>query len=244
MSTFIINLNDTIAMSDSAVVELAKVISTCQSCVQEAETNCNFAVVELGKVIGTCQSCVQEAETNCEDVKIVAIICAAIVLVALIVKWAVCSWKKSEKDAVDAERKAKKEKEKEDSERKQKADLLGKHLDFLKENASKDEKWIEGYKEVIASFKEALQNEIKEYDNMYYHKSVDDKNKIIEILEKQLEYLKDNGSRSNAKAEKEYQRVLAYLIEKSQQNKMNEITQKDILGEQKEGTSSEQTPGK
>ena len=231
-------------MSDSAVVELAKVISTCQSCLHEAGTNCNFAVVELGKVIGTCQPCVKEAETNCEDVIIVAIICAAIVAVAWFAKEVIRYWKDKEIEAKGKEREDIKEKEKEDSERKQKADLLGKHLDFLKENASKDEKWIDGYKEVIASFKEALQNEIKEYDNMYYHKSVDDKNKIIEILEKQMEYLKDSGSRSNAKAEKEYQRVLAYLIEKSQQNKMNEITQKDILGEQKEGTSSEQTPGK
>ena len=45
MSTFIINLNDTIAMSDSAVVELAKVINTCQPCVKEAETTCNDVVI-------------------------------------------------------------------------------------------------------------------------------------------------------------------------------------------------------
>lgn len=38
MSTFIINLNDTIAMSDSAVVELTKVISNCQPYFQEVET--------------------------------------------------------------------------------------------------------------------------------------------------------------------------------------------------------------
>ena len=53
MSTFIINLNDTIAMSDSAVVELAK-------------------------VIGTCQPVMREAETNCQDVWIVVFICAAV----------------------------------------------------------------------------------------------------------------------------------------------------------------------
>ena len=69
MSTFIINLNDTIAMSDSAVVELAKVISTCQPCVQVSKTNCN-------------------------DVIIVAIICVAIVLVAL---FALCGFYYREK---------------------------------------------------------------------------------------------------------------------------------------------------
>lgn len=67
MNTFIINLNDTIAMSDSAVVELAKVISTCQPCVQEAETNCN-------------------------DVKIVAIVCGAIVLLAIIAAIVISLW--------------------------------------------------------------------------------------------------------------------------------------------------------
>ena len=82
MSTFIINLNDTIALSDSAVVELAKVINTCQPCLREVETNCN-------------------------DVKIVAIICIAIVIVALIARCAVLSWKDAEIKAANAEREAK-----------------------------------------------------------------------------------------------------------------------------------------
>lgn len=86
MNTFIINLNDTIAMSDSAVVELAKVISTCQPCVQVAKTNCN-------------------------DVKIVAIICGTVALLAIIAaivisrwhyielkKWEEMETKKAEKD--------------------------------------------------------------------------------------------------------------------------------------------------
>ena len=67
MNTFIINLNDTIAMSDSAIVELAKVISTCQPCVQEAETNCN-------------------------DVKIVAIVCGMVVLLAIIAAIVISLW--------------------------------------------------------------------------------------------------------------------------------------------------------
>ena len=39
MNTFIINLNDTIAMCDSLGVALAKAINTSQPCFQETETN-------------------------------------------------------------------------------------------------------------------------------------------------------------------------------------------------------------
>ena len=60
MSTFIINLNDTVAMSDSAVVELAKVINTCQPSVQEVQTSNN-------------------------DVKIAVIVCASVILVTFII---------------------------------------------------------------------------------------------------------------------------------------------------------------
>ena len=108
MSTFIINLNDTMAMSDSAVVELAKVISTCQSCVQEAETNCNSAVVGLGKVIGTCQPCVQETETNCCDVIIVVAICVTIFFVVGLVAWVLKIWIAGKKELLMEELQQKK----------------------------------------------------------------------------------------------------------------------------------------
>lgn len=49
MSTFIINLNDTIAMSDSAVMELSKAVSACQPYIQE--TQANWADVEIAKLI-------------------------------------------------------------------------------------------------------------------------------------------------------------------------------------------------
>ena len=71
MNTFIINLNDTIAMSDSAMVELAK-------------------------VMGTCRPCVQEAEKNCHDVTIVAIICGAVVLLAIIAAIVITIWHNKE----------------------------------------------------------------------------------------------------------------------------------------------------
>ena len=67
MSTFIINLNDTIAMSDSAMVELANVISNWHPYLQEVETNDN-------------------------DVKIVAIICGAIILLAIIAAIVITLW--------------------------------------------------------------------------------------------------------------------------------------------------------
>jgi uncharacterized protein HemX len=59
MNTFIVMLNDTVALSDSTLIELAKV------------TNSNYP-------------CIQEAATNYDDVKIVYITCLAIVLVVLI----------------------------------------------------------------------------------------------------------------------------------------------------------------
>ncbi len=59
MSTFIINLNDTVALSDSTLIELAKVVNSNQQYVQDAAT-------------------------NYDDVRIVFIICVVIILVVLI----------------------------------------------------------------------------------------------------------------------------------------------------------------
>ena len=87
MSTFIINLNDTIALSDFAVVELAKVINTCQPCVQVAETNCN-------------------------DVLIVGIICIAIIAVAFFAQRTILKWK--EKEEKESEESIAKRKQKAD----------------------------------------------------------------------------------------------------------------------------------
>jgi len=96
------------------------------------------AVVELAKVINTCQPCVKEAQTNCNDVWIVVVICATFVIVALIVKWAIWSWQKA---AIKAEKDewAKKESEEKIAERKQKADALRKLLDFLEKNTTTGE---------------------------------------------------------------------------------------------------------
>lgn len=67
MNTYIINLNDTIAMSDSLSVELVKDVNTCQPCFQEAET-------------------------NLQDVWIAGFICATMVLVVGLVVWVLCIW--------------------------------------------------------------------------------------------------------------------------------------------------------
>lgn len=145
MSTFIINLNDTITMSDSAVVELAKVINTCQPCVQEAGTSCN-------------------------DVWIAGIICLAIVLVALIAKWAICSWKDAEANVLKEERLEKVRKEKEETQRKMLHNLIEKRIDALKDRAVTKDK--DGK---ITGYKESTSDDFKAYDKAlieYIGKSV------------------------------------------------------------------------
>lgn len=59
MGIFIINLNDTVALCDSTIIELTKVVNTCQPCIHEAETTCN-------------------------DVKIVGIICGTIIFLSIL----------------------------------------------------------------------------------------------------------------------------------------------------------------
>ena len=110
MNTFIINLNDTTALSDSVVAKIIKL--------SEAS-----------------QPVVTEAGTNWADFAIVGIICLAIVAVALIAKCAVLSWKKAEIAFKEKERNDKEAKEEKDETRKQKANLLNKLLDFQKELA-------------------------------------------------------------------------------------------------------------
>lgn len=76
-------------------------------------------------------SCDHVMETSCNDVFVVGIICTTIVLVALIAKWAVWSWKDAEVSSKEKERKDTREKEKEESYRKQRAELLNKKLSAL-----------------------------------------------------------------------------------------------------------------
>ena len=74
------------------------------------------------KVVDNCQPCVQEAETNRQDVAIVFLICATIVVIALITKCTVLSWKSKGIKAEENQRKFQQENEKIESERKQAAD--------------------------------------------------------------------------------------------------------------------------
>lgn len=205
MSTFVLNPNDTLVLGDSVFAK----------------------VVKLSDVY---QSVVIDAETNVCDWYIVATICGAIIFVAFIACHAVLSWKEKEIQANSGERDFKKEKEEIDAIRKQKSALLDKFLDSLKEGALKDDKWIQDYKEVLVGFKESLQKETtgtSGVNNIVIPET--DKSQIVKILEKQMEFLKEKASISNAKAEKEYKQVLAYLIEMSQHNKMEEISRKDFL---------------
>lgn len=109
MGTFIVNLNDTIVLSDTVCVKVAKAAEVCKLLVEK------------------------EAETNCNDVKIVAYICGAIVLVALFGLIAVVYWKEREIGNAEKERTAKATKEKEECNRKTNAGLLDKKLEILKE---------------------------------------------------------------------------------------------------------------
>lgn len=84
-----------------------------------------------GRLVPVFQQTV-EAETSCNDVKIVGIICATIVLVALIVKCGFLIWKYIEIDAAKRERVNKNEKELSESQRRQNSDLQDKLLDFLR----------------------------------------------------------------------------------------------------------------
>jgi hypothetical protein len=112
MSTIVVNPGDVIVVNDSIAVKMSKVTEILQPVVQGAET-------------------------NCEDVMIAAFICIAIVLVVLIVRWTICSWKNAEIKAVNVGQ-LDKESDADIAERKQKADALNKLLDYLAKNTTEE----------------------------------------------------------------------------------------------------------
>lgn len=143
--TYILNPNDTIVLSDSIVM----------------------------KVTDAYQACVNKAETNCNDVKIVFIICAAIVLVALIAMGIVWLRKWFELKILKEEFENKKKKEEEDSIRKQEATLLEKKLEILKDlcygkiekkkdNNSSIQEYLKTIDKEIKALKECSQTQEKE----------------------------------------------------------------------------------
>lgn len=135
MNAIILNLNDTTALSDSAVVELVKAVNACQSRVMETETSCN-------------------------DVIIAAIVCVAIVLVALIAKWAVWSWREAEIRILREIREEKTRNEQIEVKRKMLHTLIEKRIDALKNQAV-----IKNEKGDITGYKAFDSNEFKAYDN-------------------------------------------------------------------------------
>ena len=156
MNAVILNLNDTIAMSDSTVVELVKALNACQPCIHEAETSCN-------------------------DVKIVGIICIAIVIVAFVAKWTILPWQRAALASRKEEREAKERIDKVESERKQGSDLRDKLLTFINKltllgdyNKDKDK--------IINTQKDIRQVECRYYINVL--KSLINKEPIPSIDEK------------------------------------------------------------
>lgn len=111
MSTLILNLNDTVAMSDSTLIELAKLVNASHPCVQEAAT-------------------------NWLDFAIAAIICVSVVVIAC---YGICRFfsnKEAERAAQENANEEKKTKDEADKKAKQKSDMTDKLVDFLKDQAS------------------------------------------------------------------------------------------------------------
>ena len=111
MSTLILNLNDTVAMSDSTLIELAKLVNASHPCVQEAAT-------------------------NWLDFAIAAIICVSVVVIAC---YGICRFfsnKEAERAAQKNANEEKKTNDEADKKAKQKSDMTDKLVDFLKNQAS------------------------------------------------------------------------------------------------------------
>lgn len=179
MSTIVINLNDTIASYDTIVVKLAKV----------------------GDV---CLPIVNETRTNCYDAQIAKMICWAVVMVALIAAVAILLWKSIDTWYKNHELNFKAEKENIESIRKQKADLIDKYLDFLKEET----------KETISMDE--------------FEKSIDEAKKgpICDLTEKLSAFFKSGKEKMVADPQKkaQYKLVLEYLIELSQKGELNNFS--------------------
>ena len=101
-------------------------------------------------------SCEIEAATSCNDITVVSIICGTIILVALIARWAVLSWKKVGINYEKEEQERKSSKEEKECSRKIKADCQQKLLDFLekqiasnKEDKSACEKYENELRNII-----------------------------------------------------------------------------------------------
>lgn len=131
MSTFIFNLNDTTALSDSVMAQVIKLSEACQPVATDAETN-------------VC------------DVIIAGVICLAIVGVALIAKCAVLSWKKAEITFKVKECNAKNVNDKEESERKLAANRQERLWDLLKEQIEKNSQDKNKYDAAWDAYKDAL----------------------------------------------------------------------------------------
>lgn len=114
MSTFILNPNDTIVMSDSIIVNVMKMADTCHTGINDTATS--WADVEIAKQI------------SCTLITIVAICVAGYILAKLIeIISKYCSEER------------KKKRDKEENYRKQEADLQEKLLSFIEKNTLREE---------------------------------------------------------------------------------------------------------
>ena len=151
MSTYILNPNDTIALSNSIVVKMTKAADACQACVNEAATN--WADVEIVQ-----QIC-------CSLIQIACIIVVGYVFIKIIdVVFTYCSEKTKRQWIV------------EDCNHKRNADLLNQLLDFQQKRSApyivdkdgnrmdKDKNQLKENEEVINAYISILEEHLTKQD--------------------------------------------------------------------------------
>lgn len=151
-------------------------MSTIVLIVKDTIASCDTAVVKLATIAENYQPIVRNAETNYKDVAIVFFICAAIVVMALIAKCAVLSWKSKEIKAAKDERTEQKLEKADERTRKQKNDLIEKLLDFLKKQTEETNE-----KGEMVGVKSYNQEECKAYEKVLRELIAEMSDKIIDV---------------------------------------------------------------
>jgi len=134
MSLFVVSPNDTIVISDSITVKATKAIEVLQPTMTEAGT-------------------------NSEDVMIAIVICATLVIIALMAFLTFYLWKKKELSAIEKERKDRRNFEIQDCHRKMLAELSDKIISKLNGNNSPSVETWEEYVGILNNYIENLKTD-------------------------------------------------------------------------------------
>ena len=130
MSLIIVAPNDTVVISDSITVKVTKAIEFLQPTMTEAGT-------------------------NSEDVMVAIVICATLVIIALMAFITFYLWKKKELSAIEQERKDKRNFEIQDCHRKMLAELSDKIISKLNGNNSLS---VETWEEYVGNLNKYIEN--------------------------------------------------------------------------------------